>query len=72
MLCYDLCYIMLSYVVILCCVALLYYVLLCHVVLYYIILCCVILYTMLCYIYYLLTVCKGRTRRYKPKVFHTA
>ena len=25
-----------------------------------------------CYIYYLLTGCKGRTRKYKPKVFHTA
>ena len=24
------------------------------------------------YIYYLLTGCKGRTRKYKPKVFHTA
>ena len=23
-------------------------------------------------IYYLLTGCKGRTRKYKPKVFHTA
>ena len=24
------------------------------------------------HIYYLLTGCKGRTRKYKPKVFHTA
>ena len=24
------------------------------------------------YTYYLLTGCKGRTRKYKPKVFHTA
>ena len=24
------------------------------------------------YSYYLLTGCKGRTRKYKPKVFHTA
>ena len=23
-------------------------------------------------VYYLLTGCKGRTRKYKPKVFHTA
>ena len=30
-------------------------------------------YNVLCFnIYYLLTGCKGRTRKYKPKVFHTA
>ena len=43
------------------------------IVLYCIVLYCIVLYCIVSYcIYYLLTGCKGRTRKYKPKVFHTA
>ena len=40
---------------------------------YCIVLYCIVLYCIVLYcIYYLLTGCEGRTRKYKPKVFHTA